>query len=219
MLTGTWPAPAGTQEYAVWFDEDREKRLLVVPALLDEANKLRRLTLDTMRALDGLGVDSFLPDLPGTNESIAGLIEQDIDCWRSAISAAAEHFRATHVLALRGGALCVDTSLPRAHYAPVAGSKIVRNLLRGHLIGEREAGRDMGQEEAVQQAFTDGLRMGGYDCSASMWRGIDAALPGNAHRLIEQAELDGPALWLRSEPEAAPSQSARLAALVAEWLA
>ncbi len=81
-----WPCPARDgglhEEMALVFDRGREHRLLVLPAWFDEANKLRRHTVEVMRRLDLSGIDSFLPDLPGCNESEAELPVQTLQCWR-----------------------------------------------------------------------------------------------------------------------------------------
>ena len=74
-MIAAWPTPAG-EEYAAAFDKGRAHRLLVLPAWFDEGNKLRHFTVETMRRLDGAGIDSFLPDLPGCNESLAPLETQ-----------------------------------------------------------------------------------------------------------------------------------------------
>jgi hypothetical protein len=44
-------------------------RLLIVPALFDEGNRMRRLTVEVMRRLAASGIASVLPDLPGLQES------------------------------------------------------------------------------------------------------------------------------------------------------
>ena len=83
---------------ALAFDQFRRWRLLIVPALFEESNRMRRFTVEVMRRLDNAGVDSFLPDLPGCNESLQLLQDQTPHSWRTAVAAAAVHFRASHVL-------------------------------------------------------------------------------------------------------------------------
>ena len=65
-----------------------------------------------MRRLDHAGIDCLLPDLPGSNESLATLEEQTLAGWQHAMVAAARKFRAGHVLAIWGGALVVPQALP-----------------------------------------------------------------------------------------------------------
>ena len=142
MNFGRWPCPLPggdtAEELAVCFDEARAHRLLIIPALFDEANKLRRLTVEVMRRLDGAGIDCFLPDLPATNESLQPLAAQTSASWQAAMATTGAHFRATHVLGIRGGALLMPPGLPGWRYAPVKGATILRQLLRARiLIAER----------------------------------------------------------------------------------
>jgi len=107
MTPRHWPSPGPDggeiPEYALTFDRGREPRLLIVPALFDEANRLRRLTVEMMRRLDAVGIDTMLPDLPGTNESLQPLHAQTVADWQRATARAASHFRVTAVLGIRGG--------------------------------------------------------------------------------------------------------------------
>ena len=112
---------------ALVFDQLRRWRLLIVPALFDEANRMRRFTVEVMRRLDGAGIDSFLIDLPGCNESLAPLEDQTPESWRQAVTAAAAHFRASHVLGIRGGALLMPPELPGWRYAPVKAPRCCGN--------------------------------------------------------------------------------------------
>ena len=50
-MIAAWTAPDGGEEYAVAFDRGRARRVLVLPALFDEANKLRHFTVEVMRRL------------------------------------------------------------------------------------------------------------------------------------------------------------------------
>ena len=68
MSFASYPSPlpggAGASELALTFDAGRTHRILVCPALFEEGHKLRHLTVEVMRRLDGAGIDSLLPDLP-----------------------------------------------------------------------------------------------------------------------------------------------------------
>ena len=82
-MIATWRAPSlggkSAEELLVSFDRGRARRVLVLPALFDEANKLRHFTVQIMRALDELGLDCFLPDLPGCSESLVPLEDQTLE--------------------------------------------------------------------------------------------------------------------------------------------
>jgi len=215
-----WPAPTGqpelAPELAVSFDDRRAKRVLILPALFDEANKLRRFTVEVMRLLDAEGIDSLLPDLPGCNESPAPLDCQTISSWRSAAQAAALHFGATHVLAIRGGALLAP-ALPGWRHAAVSGESLLRGLLRARVLASKEAGLAETREGLLEQGKARGLDLAGYPLGADMVAGLAEAMPADLTD-IGQARLGGAGLWLRAEPDHDPSQAEALAALVAQDL-
>jgi hypothetical protein len=217
-LSSWGPGPHG-EEYALAFDQGRQHRVLVLPALFDEANKLRRFTAEVMRRLAGAGVDAFLPDLPGCNESLAPLEEQTLHGWQQAATAAAEHFGATHALALRGGALCAP-DLPVLRYAPATGASILRAMLRARVIASKEAGVEENRDGLLELGRDDGLELAGYRLGAEMIRELETAEPSGGAALanIAQGDLGGAGLWLRAEPDHDPAQATTLAAIVVESL-
>jgi hypothetical protein len=219
-VIATWPCPAAegglVEEYAVTFDSDRDGRLLIVPALFDEANRLRRLSLDVMRRLDLAGIDCFLPDLPGCNESLQPLEAQTPASWRIAMAAAAAHFRATHVLTIRGGAL-VAPGLPGWRYAPVTGASLLRQMLRTRIVASREAGRDETQEVLLKNGLAGGIDLSGHRLSAEFLRQFQGLVPDESAQIAEigQDMIGGGGLWLRAEPDEDHAQADALAAIVA----
>ncbi|HEY6869193.1 MAG TPA: hypothetical protein VI199_05490 [Novosphingobium sp.] len=221
-MFATWPCPgadgARVPEYALTIDRGRSQRLLIVPALFDEANRLRRFTVEAMRALHRRGIDSFLPDLPGTNESLQPLAGQSLVGWRAAMAAAAIHFGATRVLTLRGGALLAPAGLPGWHYAPVSGAAVLRQMIRVRLLAAREAGRQESQTALLAAGLSAGLTLGGYPLSAAMVSQLQDAEPGQL-QLISQSDIGGAGLWLRAEPGEDTAQSEALALIVAGVLA
>ena len=114
---------------ALAFDSNREHRLLVLPALFDEANKMRRQTVEVMLRLELSGVDTFLPDFTGCNESLQPMAEQTLANWRAGAEAAAVHFNATHVFSIRAGCLLAPPHQPGWRYAATTGAKALRSLL------------------------------------------------------------------------------------------
>ncbi len=212
-----WTAPGSSPEMALGFDRGRPWRLLVIPALFDEANKLRRLTVEVMRRLDAAGIDSVLPDLPGTNESLAALKDQTPESWRDAMTAAAAHFTATHFLSLRGGALVVPDNLPGWRHAPVKGAIILRQLFRARILASREAGRGETQEGLAALGEAEGLELSGYHLSPQFLDQFVSLQPASVVGVseIEQDMLGGPGLWLRAEPGEDRQQADALAAIVA----
>jgi hypothetical protein len=215
-LSSWGPAPDG-EEYALAFDRGRERRVFVLPALFDEANKLRHFTVEVMRRLDAAGIDSFLPDLPGCNESRAPLDAQTLTGWREAAEAAAGHFGATHALTIRGGCLCAP-ELPAWRYAPATGASILRAMLRARVIASKEAGIEETRDGLLALGRELGLELAGYRLGAAMIGELEIAEPSGGAALanIAQAELGGPGLWLRAEPDHDPAQADALTRIVAE---
>jgi pimeloyl-ACP methyl ester carboxylesterase len=218
----TWTDPAsGAEELCVGFDRSRAARVLVLPAWFDEANKLRRFTLEVMRRLDAAGFDSLLPDLPGCNESLVSLVDQTLDGWREQALAAAAALGATHVLAIRAGALLAPAGLPGWHYAAQSGPKLLRGMIRARTIAAREAGAYETYEGLLTLGRNEGLVLGGWPLGAAMVAELESAepvlAPGQSE--IAQGSIGGPGLWLRAEPDDDAAQADRLAALIAENLA
>jgi hypothetical protein len=222
-LITTWTCPGRdgpTEEFALAFDRQRRHRLLIVPPLFAEMNRTRRLLAQTMRALDGHGIDAMLPDLPGTNESLQPFFGQSLHGWRTAMARAAQGFAATHVLAVRGGALIFPNALPGWVLEPLMGSAILRQMLRARVLSAREAGRHEDSAGLLELGRSEGVMLAGYDLGPALIAGLESARPlDEGQREIRQAELGGGALWLRAEPGDDPAQAARLAAIVAEGIA
>ena len=220
-MIASWPCPAfdggAVDEYAFAFDRGRALRLLIVPALFDEANRMRRLAVETMRRLDSAGIDCILPDLPGCNESLQSLGQVSLNHWSNAIAAAAQHFRATHVLSMRGGALVVPQDLPGWRYAPVGGASILRQMLRMRILASREAGREETQVQLLETGLREGLNLAGFPLSAAMVAALQSAAPpeGTEQSIIGQDMLGGGGLWLRAEPDEDRAQADALAAVIA----
>lgn len=220
-MIGTWQAPLTdgktSEELLVSFNEGRTHRILVLPAWFDEANKLRRLTVEVMRRLDGAGVDSFLPDLPGCNESLAPLSDQTLASWSEAASEAAKAVAATHVLSMRAGTLIAPPSLPGWRYAPQTGAKLLRGMIRARTIAAREEGREETSETLMDAGRRDGLALAGWDIGAEMFRELESAEPrqSEVQSNISQSTVGGSGLWLRAEPDFDAAQADALAAAIA----
>ncbi|MEJ5975650.1 hypothetical protein WG901_03325 [Novosphingobium sp. PS1R-30] len=219
MIPGAWPCPtsdgATADEYALCFDSGRIDRLLIVPALFDEANRLRRLTVEVMRRLDAAGIDSILPDLPGCNESPQPLDIQTPTTWRRAMGAAAEHFRATHVLGIRGGAMLTPASLPGWHYAPTKGAAILRQLFRARILASREIGISESQDSLLETGLREGLELSGFGLGAQFLEELQRLEAIDGASVIDQEMIGGGGLWLRAEPGEDRNQADALAAVLA----
>ena len=214
-MIASYPIGFDQYEYALAFDKDRAARLLIVPALFEEASRMRRLTVEVMRRLDLAGIDCFLPDLPGCGESLAALETQTLSGWRIAIESAARHFCATHVFMVRGGGLLVPHWLPGWRYASVKGSSLLRQMLRARIIASRESGVSETQEELL--ATGAGLELAGYRLGAEFIAEFQLSEPQPSDKLSEipQELIGGGGLWLRAEPDEDRHQADSLAAIIA----
>ena len=190
---------------------------MVLPALFDEANKLRRLTAEVMHRLDQSGIDCVLPDLPGCNESVQPLEEQTFAHWQECAVAAMAHFRPTHVLAIRGGALLDTGNLPGWRFAPVNGRAVLRAMLRARAISAKEAGRAETVEGLQGIARKEGVELAGWRMGSKFYRELEQATPPEVTRLSDLglADVGGSGLWLRAEPREDPDQADALAAIIA----
>ena len=223
-MIGTWTAPNAegktSEELLVSFDRKRSTRVLIIPALFDEANKLRRFTVEVMRRLDDAGIDAFLPDLPGMNESLAPLAAQTLASWREAASSAATTSDATHVLTVRAGALIAPAHIPGWQYAPLDGAKQLRAMIRARIIASREAGIEESSEQLLEQGRESGLALAGWDIGPKMINELETAVPtaSENRETIAQSLVGGAGLWLRAEPGEDGAQSASLATAILEEL-
>ena len=133
------------------------------------------------------------------------------------MAAAAEAFGATHVLAIRAGALVAPSGLAGWRYAPQTGPKLLRAMLRARTIAAREAGLTETSEGLLAEGRERGLMLGGWMIGPALLGELETAepAPGERQREIAPAELGGPGLWLRAEPSEDAAQADALAALVA----
>ena len=225
MTPLAWPCavPGGSgEEFAlVAGPVDAAARVLIVPALFEEANRTRRMLVETMRALAARGVASVLADLPGCNESVAPLDTQDLTGWRVAMAAAAAHFSASHALSLRGGALVAPENLPGWRFEPILGAQVLRPMLRARTVSAREDGRAETMDALLAEGREAGIELAGYRLGAAMVRDLENAARADdaAQELVKLADLGGAALWLRSEPGEDAALSAALAARIVADLA
>lgn len=218
----TWTAPqadgATSREMALVIAGKGPLRLLVLPPLFDEANKLRRQLHAVMRRLSTRGIASVLPDLPGCNESTASLAKQTLNSWRAASAAAATHFAASHVLAVRSAANLAPEGLPGWLYAPHSASKLLRSLARAQSLAEGETGKERQPTRIIEAARAQGATIAGWPLGAEMITQLESAKEPAASDLLALVDHDaigGPPLWLRAEASEDAAQAEALASLIA----
>lgn len=216
MRIVAWPAPGGDELAMTAGPDEAARRILIVPALFEEANRTRRMWAEAMRAMAAAGVFAALPDLPGCNESLAQLERQTLASWRAAMAAAGRHFAATHVLSLRGGALVAPAALPGWRVEPIAGVQVLRPMLRARTIAAREERHTEKIDGLLKRGRGEGLELAGYRLGAALVGELGESEPAPSQQLdVALNQLDGAALWLRSEPSEDPALSASLVRLVA----
>ncbi len=217
-MLGTWPCPGDAgPELALSCDSGSDTRILILPALFEEGNKLRHFTVEVMRALKQRGIDSFLPDFSGCNESIAPMAAQTLVAWQEQARAAAEHFGATFILTVRASALLDPGNIAGLRYAPLDGAGVLKSMLRARVMSDREAGINSDREALLEDGKRNGLRLGGYELGAQMITQLaEAEFPHSAATSLAQSAIGGGALWLRAEPSHDAEQAEKLAAIVSE---
>jgi hypothetical protein len=133
------------------------------------------------------------------------------------MTAAAKHFRATHVLGIRGGALVMPEGLPGWRYAPVKGASTLRQMMRARMLISREAGVTETQEGLLEMALSDGIELAGFRLGPEFVSQFQSLTPQVSASVseIEQDMLGGSGLWLRAEPGEDRAQADALAAILA----
>ena len=214
---------AGRDEFCLRFGIGSARQILIVPPLFDEMNRMRRVLVSAMRGLAGRGAGSVLIDLPGCNESLARLEDQQLDGWRDAVAACAVQLGATHVASVRGGALVDGVSeLPHWRLAPAKGSSLLKTMIRTRIAGEKEAGRNLSEAELLAQAETGPIELAGNLLGAEMVAHLSVAEPDPLQNLTERKlgdDIAGSPLWLRAEPQDDPAMAARIAEDLDRWSA
>ena len=202
------------------------RRVLIVPPLFDEMNRMRRTLVLAMHALAERGTASALMDLPGANESLAPIEDQNLDSWRQAVGVAAAAIDPVCIAAVRGGCL-IDDGAEAPHrwrLSPAKGSSLLKTLLRTRIAGERENGRNVTAAGLMALAETGPIELAGNRLSPDMIAQLDGALPADqAAREVKPGTgercIAGSALWLRAEPGEDAAMAQAIAADIAGLIA
>ena len=221
---------AGRKELCLCTATRSARRVLLVPPLFDEMNRMRKMLVDVMRSLESLEIASFLPDLPGTNESLVALEKVSLSDWREALQACAKQHDISHVASFRGGALAI-AGMPAARhwiFTPAKGATILRTMMRTRVAADRETGLSTSLAELTAQAETGSLELAGNILGSDLFAQLDAAeIPDMDNQWIVRLESDskpadnhipGSALWLRAEPDDDSAMSSAIASDIAGWM-
>ncbi len=212
----------GHDEHVLCFGAGASRRILIIPPLFDEMNRCRRMLVQAMRGLAERGTGSFLVDLPGCNESLAALENQNLSTWREAVSTAAAQLGATHIASLRGGALVDDGAPDLRHWrlAPAKGSSLLKTMIRTRIAGDKEAGKTTSEAALIEAAKTGPIELAGNMLGPAMVEELASTEPAEVAQPTLRAlgqDIAGSTLWLRAEPQDDPAMSDAIAADLHQW--
>ncbi|MDB5713638.1 MAG: hypothetical protein JWO15_1035 [Sphingomonadales bacterium] len=199
--------------------------LLVLPALFEEANRMRRFTVSLMRAMAIRGIGTVLPDLPGTGESLAPLADVSLSDWQDAVSELAASARGDNgtclTVAIRGGAILDGPADHGWRLAPESGERVLRDLVRATALS---SGTSAAEIDRLARAGPTSLA--GQTLSPDLYTDLVAAQPITADRrtarLTDDAGdhdvwLAGSRLWRNAEPGDDPDFVEAAASDIADW--
>ncbi|HEY9093157.1 hypothetical protein [Parasphingorhabdus sp.] len=206
------------------------KKVLLIPPLFDEMNRMRRMLVDVMRHLDKGGLGSVMPDLPGMNESHFPQEQASLTLWKEALVNCRDTFNTRYSASFRGGCLIddfadkIDGDNKKWRFAPVKGSALLRTMMRTRIASDKEAGLSTDIAQLTAEAESGQVNLAGNAISSSMFSELQSAEPDSAEN-VRTAQLEnkaqgadiglpGTALWLRAEP----GDDARLSAAIANDL-
>lgn len=216
----------GGSEMLLRHGEGAKLTLLVLPALFEEANRMRRFTVSVMRALAARGISSVLPDLPGTGESLTDLSDVTLADWLDAASAVADLVRGDGgrclSIAIRGGAILDSVADHGWRLAPESGERMLRDLVRATAMsGERSP------TEVDRLARVEPTALAGQTLSPALFKALLLApmLTANRRtvRLADDAgprdiSLAGSRLWRAAEPGDDPAMVEVAVRDIIDWI-
>ena len=221
---------AGRRELCLCTAPRSSRRVMLVPPLFDEMNRMRRMLVDVMHALAGLDVGSFLPDLPGSNESLVPLGQIHLSDWRNALQACARQHELSHIASFRGGTLAVAELQTARHwiFSPVNGATILRTMMRTRVAADRESGLSTSLADLTAQAEAGPIELAGNIIGPDLFTQLNTAdIPALDSQRIVRLESDskpadvhipGSGLWLRAEPDDDRAMSTAIASDIAGWV-
>lgn len=219
------------EELCLRAGHDCEYQILLIPPLFDEMNRTRQVLVDVMRRLEERGIGSFLPDLPGTNESLFPRPEAKLSIWREALGNCRNAIGSNAFVAgFRGGCLIDDLApdMPHWRLSPVDGKRLLRTMMRTRIASEKEAGITTTLNDLSAQAADETLNLAGNAISPQMFTELQNATTAslasvrqvrlNSDPKPADGRIAGSALWLRAEPDSDPELAEAISRDIAEWI-
>jgi hypothetical protein len=182
--------------------------VLVLPALFEEANRMRRFTVSVMRQLEAREIGSILPNLPGQGESMRSIGDTAFADWHEAIAAIPD--TSLFAVALRGGSLLGGSIPHRFHLAPDTGERLMRDMVRATALSE-----GVPASEVDARARHQPTRLAGNMVSADLYAAMCDAKPVDGATV---SQVEGPKLWRSAEPGDDPVYAAAVADEIAAWV-
>lgn len=196
------------REAVLSFGEDLPVTIAVLPALFEEANRMRRFTVSVMRSLADKDVGTALHDFPGTGESETALRDVSFADWQRFATELAELYPAS--IAFRGGCLLDAPFKHRWQLAPESGERLLRDMIRATAFS---AGVTAAELDA--QASAEAIRLAGNMFNPRLYAGLQAATPAPD---ASASAIEGPKLWRFAEPGDDPAYAAAIAGEIADWV-
>lgn len=221
----------GRDELCLMAGADHEVRVLLIPPLFDEMNRMRHMLVDVMMLLDDRGIGSLLPDLPGSNESLFPQDQASLTVWKDALTACAGALgHPARIASFRGG--CLVDSFAQAgqrwRLTPAKGSSLLRTMMRTRIASDKEMGLTTSMAELTEAATSQPILLAGNRIGPAMFAELQEAKPAETgdFRVARletdsqpaDARLAGSALWLRAEPDADSVLSRAIADDLASWV-
>jgi hypothetical protein len=182
--------------------------LLVLPALFEEANRMRRFTVSVMRLLAERNIGTILPDVPGAGESQTKLSDVSLSDWCDAVSALSGDVLGS--IAFRGGALLDHSIKNRWQLSPESGERLLRDMTRATALS---AG--LSASEISAQARIMPTRLAGNLFNPAFYKALSGAAPEDGAYV---SPVEGPKLWRAAEPGDDPDFARLVADDITAWV-
>ncbi len=216
----------GGSEWLLRHGEAAEPTVLVLPALFEEANRMRRFTVSVMRGLAARGIGTILPDLPGMGESVTALADVTLADCKEAVATLANDVREREgrcfSLAIRGGALFDSAADYGWRLAPESGDRVLRDLVRATALSSGQSATDVDRRARLTPTM-----LAGNLIAPEFYVDLMAApMLSTNRRIVRLADdagardisLSGSRLWRAAEPGDDPNMSEAAVADIALWV-
>jgi hypothetical protein len=196
--------------------------LLVLPALFEEANRMRRFTVSLMRAVADQGIGTILPDLPGAGESLSDFDSLSLSDWLDAVDAVSQNIgKPLRTVAIRGGALLDGSADSGWRLAPESGERLLRDMVRATAFSQA-----VSPSELDRRARTESTRLAGSKMAPQFYTALAEALPIDGKYRTARLDddiasrdvtLSGSKLWRTAEPSEDSALVTAASADIVSW--